>query len=131
MGTKEKLYRIRYDDNDLEHLTRDQVLEFKVVVKAKGRPKAKAGTEAVASTHVQDEKKEKDMPVQKKPSAVTPQEEEQDEAEEVSMPIKKKPASASSQAASVSKPLPVQKDITKSRPSDAGKKSVSGKAVLK
>merc|ERR1719277_397507 len=47
--SKERLYRVRYEDNDLEHFTREQVLQYREngpaavagKAKAKGKPKAK------------------------------------------------------------------------------------------
>merc|ERR1712083_1227367 len=88
--TWEKLYRVRYDDNDLEHLTREQVLEFQVVDKAaapKGKAKAKVAAKVAASKQAEEKEEEKNVPILKKPAAAAAKEEAEEEVEEEDVPI--------------------------------------------
>merc|ERR1719189_3398788 len=47
--SKERLYRVRYEDNDLEHFTREQVLQYGVDLAAAVTSKAKAKGKAKAT----------------------------------------------------------------------------------
>merc|ERR1712087_152569 len=100
--SKDRLYRIKYSDGDLEHFTADQVRDFMERVAApKGKAKAKAK------------------------AAVVEANEDDDEVEPA--PAMKKPAAA---AKGKAKAAPaVQKNIAKSVPKAKGK--AAPKAVLK
>jgi len=84
--SREMLYRIRYDDNDLEHFTADKVRESLVKEDVKKKPAAAKAVEAPPA----------EEPVAKKPAAAEEEEEaeEEEDAGEVEEPVAKKPAAA-------------------------------------
>merc|ERR1712087_757211 len=83
--TKEKLYRIKYDDGDLEHFTAAQVSEYRIDGPAQSKGKAKAKTNAP----------EQNNSVMKKPAVAVVedvQEEEEDPEDEPTPVVMRKPA---------------------------------------